>query len=256
MFIPVDRDRYTKTLRNNYTGIVKSIPENLQQGACKILVFGVYDESFDVEKLPVAYPIYDLVFNKNGSGRLIVPKVNSIVKVTFDGSIYEPRYYGIENQDTSINVNQSSYINSKLILEDEEESLSISYNRDDGIFIKLGQSFINIKPDKSIFINHEGSTSTIQLKNGDIDIVSDNSITNSSSSEITNNSPFIHINGNRTDLGSNPIYSAVNGEIMVELFKAIATIIDQKYPSSPGLTTSLVNSVVTNLISNNVKISP
>ena len=256
MFIPSNYDRFTKTIKRSYTGIVKSLLPNDQKGACRILVHGVYGELFDIDKLPIAYPIYDLVFNKSGSGRLITPKIDSVVKVTFDGSIYEPRYYGIENQDTSSLINESSYENSKLILNDEEESLSISYNRKDGIFIKLGESFLTIKPDKSIMINHEGSTSTINLRDGDIDIVSNSSISNSASSEITINAPYIHNNGNRTDIGSNPIYSNVNGEILVELLKGIATIIDQKYPTSSGITTSLVNSIIPNLISNTVKTSP
>jgi len=254
MIVPVDRS--FKNTNKDYVGLVKSIDVDNQQGICKILVYGIFSDQIPIDKLPNAYPIYDLSFNDTGSGRLIVPKIGSKVKVRFDGSIYEPRYFGVEEQDNSSTINSSSYENSKLLLQDDSQNLSISYNANDGIFIKHNDSYFVIKPDGSITLNHVNSTSTIQLKGNDIDINSNANVVISSTSQVTVNSNNVHVNGSTTDIGSNPIYSSVNGEPIFELLNLLATIIDAKYPSSPGTTTSIVGQMRNLILSNTVKTSP
>jgi hypothetical protein len=125
-----------------------------------------------------------------------------------------------------------------------------------GFILDLKESLFNILPDNSILIKHKDGTAVIEMKGNDIDILSDNAITVSSNNQITLNSNYAHVNGVNTDLGANPIFSNMNGEPAMELLKIMATAIDNKYPVTPGVLISAVNSMEPLILSGTVKTTP
>ena len=78
----------------------------------------------------------------------------------------------------------------------------------------------------------------------------------SSPNTITANSARVHANGDKTDVGANPIYSAVNGEQMMILFKILSTAIDAKMNVTPGLNAAVVEAMKPLILSSTVKTSP
>ena len=98
------------------------------------------------------------------------------------------------------------------------------------MMMDYNQSLISIRPDGSILINHKGSSSTIELKGADIDIVTNNSVNVSAPNNVTINSQLVHANGNQTQLGSNPAFHDLLAEPTIVLLKGLATIINNKLP--------------------------
>ena len=94
--------RYREILENSYVGIIEKIDDPNFEGRCKIRVFGVFEDfdqnvgSIPTDDLPWAYPLEDMRFGKAGSGSFSTPRLDSKVKVFFDGDIYTPRYYSNE----------------------------------------------------------------------------------------------------------------------------------------------------------------
>lgn len=251
-------------MNNSYLGKIVEIDDPERIGRVRIKVFGIFGDennklfNIPTEDLPWSYPINQgLVFGTNGSGKFSSPKMDAIVRVIFDGDQYHPRYWSLEDLDPDMKAElEADYEGFHSLLYDSSENLKILYSRNSGLLLSLNNSVINILPDNSIVIDHSGSSSTIELAGDVVTIKSNNAVDISTNNAITHNSNFVHVNGARTDVGGNPIYSSVNGEIMFALFQAIGTAIDSKMPLTPGVYAGLVAQIKTQMLSTTVKVSP
>lgn len=260
----VKNSKLLELINDSYIGIVESIDDPKFEGRCKIRVFGVFGDKNDtlgkipVEDLPYAYPHYELSFgSKDGAGRISIPKIGSKVRVIFEHDIYHPRYFSIEELDPELKeLLKANYENFHSLMFDSVEGMKIYYTKNSGFLIDLKESTINIQPDGAIILNHKGSSSTIEMRGNDIDIVTKNSINLSSPNNVTINSNLVHVNGAQTDIGGNPIYKNVNGEILMVFLKALSTAHDQKYPTTPGAMSGLLQSMESLILSSTVNTSP
>lgn len=269
-----ERQRRTKNKRKgsklleiaqeSYIGKIEEIDDPNFEGRCKIRVFGVFGDKGDslgsipVEDIPWAYPLHDLQFGSDtGTGRFSTPKMGAMVRVVFEGDQYHPRYFSIEEIDEELKgLLQEDYPNFHSVLYDSGEQMKIYYAVNSGFIIDLKESFINIEPGGAIIIQHTGASATIEMRGDDIDIVTNNAVNISTPNTITHNSNLVHVNGATTDLGANPIYSNVNGEIMMKLFAALAAGLDAKYPTTPGQFANLVQQMESSILSATVNTTP
>lgn len=222
---------------NSYLGqIVSTAGSDEYPGRVKIRVYGVFDSQDlgtipDVD-LPYAYPLLELGFgSKDGGGAYSSPKVGAIVRVVFKDDIYHPRYYAPEYLAEELKQEiKNAPENFHSLLFDVDESVKVYYSQKSGMMIDYSESLINIRPDGSILINHKGSSSTIELKGADIDIVTNNSVNISAPNNVTINSQLVHVNGSQTQLGTNPAFHELLAEPTIVLLKGLATIINNKLP--------------------------
>lgn len=255
-------DYYEDDLRGTYLGKVLENDDPEFLGRCKILVYGKFgnnEEAIPTEDIPWATPYRPLSFGSDsGSGAFSTPKKDSIVKVVFDGgSIHHPKYLALEELNKDVQrILQDSYENSHFLVYDSDEKLRIYYTKKSGLLIDFDTSLINVKPDGSILIDHKGSQSTIELRGGAITINSNLTTSISSPNQIDANSNFVHMNGLITHLGSLPSFSNVNGEPLMILISILATMIDAKFPTSPGAAAQAVSSFTSLILSKTVKTSP
>lgn len=251
-------------VEQSYLGKIMDVDDAKHEGRCRIRVFGVFGgeddtqlENIPTADLPWAYPLLPAIFGKNGSGSFHTPKKNSIVRVFFDGDQYHPYYYSISELDADLKAKISAdYKNFHGILFDEEEKLRIWYSQKTGLLINLDDSIINIKPNNSILIDHKTSSSTIELAGPNCTITTNANVDVSSKNNITLNSNQVHANGTITRIGANPIFSAVNGEPLMLLFKAMATVLDAKLATTNGLAVGLVQQFEAAILSKTVTTTP
>lgn len=246
-----------------YLGKIVDINDPLHKGRCKILVYGIFGttklEDIPVDDLPWAYPEVPITFGNKGGGQISIPKKDQIVKVKFPtDSIYHPVYTSIEElAEDMIDEMKKDYAGFHSLLYDTTGSIKIYFAKGTGLMIDHGTSILNIKPNGNIVINHSGSSSTIELAGDTISVTSTNAVNISTPNTITSNSNYVHVNGSTTDVGANPIYSAVNGEPLMLLLKAMATAIDQsKFPISNGTFSQMVQSAESSILSSTVNTTP
>ena len=85
-----------------YVGKVIYIDDITRTGRCKIRVYGLFDE-LDDDNIPWFTPVNSSIFSKNGGGSLDVPKIGTIVRVTFEnGDVYAGQYMALENVDPAL----------------------------------------------------------------------------------------------------------------------------------------------------------
>lgn len=224
-------------ISNSYLGeIVSTAGIDEYPGRVKIRVYGVFDSqdlgSIPDVDLPYAYPLMNLGFGgKDGGGQYSSPKVGAIVRVVFKDDIYHPRYFAPEYLTEELKQEiKNSPNNFHSLIFDADEQMKVYYSQKSGMMMDYNQSLINIRPDGSILINHKGSSSTIELKGADIDIVTNNSVNVSAPNNVTINSQLVHANGSQTQLGSNPAFHDLLAEPTIVLLKGLATIINNKLP--------------------------
>ena len=249
---------------DSYLGEIVEIDDPKFEGRCKIRCWGIFGKDntnlgkIENKFLPWAYPYYDLSFgDKTGSGKFSTPRIGTKVRVIFNEDIYHPRYISIETLNDELKaLLKDDYDGFQSILFDSDNKIKFYHSKKSGILLDYYGSIFNILPDKSILIQHADSSSVIELKGSDIDIVSKSNITASSNNSITLNSNTVHANGKKTSIGAQPIYKSVNGDLLFVLLKILATNIDAKLPLTPGVTINIVNQMEKVVLSNTVKVSP
>jgi len=265
--------------QGSFVGRVVDNDDPNREGRCRIMVFGVFDFEEPVydknnkpipgqtkrtelkkEDIPWAYPKNNNFFagGEGGFGNLSVPKIGAIVSVNFcDGNIYSPEYSSIININTDMQAAISaSYLNSHVFGWDQDEELKVYYTPDIGMEISLKDSHITINPDTSITIEHSGSESIIELVGPNINITCNSSINLASNSLIRAESTEVAMNGSAvTKLGPAPTYSAVLAEPLWAFLKSLATAVDGKLPSTPGVYSSQASAFEQLSTSKNVKVS-
>ena len=251
-------------ITESYIGVIEDIDDPNFEGRCKIRVYGIYGDtdeslgSIPTEHMPWAYPLHDFQFGSidGGTGKFSTPKMGAKVRVKFEGDQYHPRYFSLEHIDGELkSIIEADYENFNSIMYDSDEQMKMYYAVNTGFLLELKETFINIEPNGAVVIQHKGGSAIIEIRGDDIDVVTNNSMNVSTPNNITLNTNQAHINGAFTDLGANPIYSNVNGEILMKLLLAIATGLDAKYPSTPGQFANLVTQMEALILSNTVKTS-
>lgn len=283
------KETYSENLLNkDWLGIIVDIDDPLRRGRVKARVFEKFDQRKPIDEkgsypdqeltfddylnddnflipkddLPWLFPVQSSIFGGGenpGYGSFSSPKLKSLIKVKFaNNDIYSGEYSMIvranEAMMQEIN-NDEDYINSNILLYDEDEEVKVMYKRSLGLQIFHKDSYMVIRPDSSIYIEHKDTESLMEFKGPNIKVVSNRDIDVTSGNKITVNSEIVHVNGSDTYIGSSPNYSAVNGEPLMKVLKGLALIIDTKLGPSPGAATTIVNSGQPLILSKTVKTS-
>lgn len=242
---------------NNLIGVVVENNDPIYSGRCKVKVYGVFDKT-KTELIPWASPIMSNVFGGSGGGSISIPKIGSIVRVKFNnGDIYAPEYTCIQNLDKNlIDKIKDDYIGTHVIMYDPDVNISVIYQNSLGFEIFYKGSFINISPDSMITIQHANGDSFIQLEGGTINIGSNEDIRITTSSTVEVTADEVKMNGNQTTkVGPGPYTPAIISDVLWGVLTQIATNVDAKFPSTPGVNAALVKTAMNSGNSTNVLIS-
>jgi len=168
------KDLRTDNLRGSeWIGIVEDNNDDLFEGRCKVRVLGKMDQRVDpedpdsdfvlpTEVLPWARPAHGFSGgSETGSGSHSVPKINSVVKITFDsGNIYSPIYhFNLYPSDELKEEIIGSYQNAHSLIYDTEANpgpIKLFFTEEKGLMLDYNDSQINIRPDNTVYIEHGG----------------------------------------------------------------------------------------------------
>jgi len=189
-----------------WVGIVEDTADDIFEGRCKIRVYGKMDDRVDPEDPESAYKLptaslpwarpHQLMYggSNSGSGKFEIPKLGSIVRLTFDnGNFYQPVYHeNIYPSDETKAEIEASYQNSHVLIYDTafgltgalEDGVSEATNEREGEHIKVffteekglmmdyttteGPTTVNVKPDNSVEIINANGDTIVMLNDGNI----------------------------------------------------------------------------------------
>lgn len=228
----------------NWLGEVVDIADPNKIGRIKIRVFGKFDD-LEVEDIPWAYP--NTVFTSGGTsggGFFSVPKLGSIVAVSFDnGNIYHPEYKFIQNISTELKEEiAESYDNAHSLIYDTvtEGGLKVYFTESKGLVFDFKSTIVNLKPDNSITVITESGDSSIEITNdgkltitqkGDIEVTSDANI-NIKCKDATVESNNTYVKSKRIELGNSATEPLILGNKFMSFFNS-HTHVTPAGPSSP-----------------------
>lgn len=245
-----------------YLGTVEDANDPRKEGRCRIRVFGIHEDTIKTKDLPWAYPKQKAAFfGQDGQGGSVsIPKKGGVVAVMFNnGNIYSPEYYTIQELAADVKSELSKpgeYLGTHIVLFDGDEELKVWFTVNKGITIQLKNSKINIGQDRAIQIEHADSSSSIELRGGEININSNSTINLTSGSEVEIASNDVWVNGNFVTVGHGPVKQpAVLGENLFLCLTQLASVIDAKYYPTPGVASGIVNSYRSLALSDTVEIS-
>lgn len=241
-------------------------------GRCKIRIYGKMDGrinqdlddseySIPDDDLPWAYPGNGSFFaggDSLGAGFISVPKVGSKVKVRFSaGNVYSPEYYAVQDLNKNlVNEIKDSYQNAHVLFYDEDENVKVVCTQKNGFEIFYKESHIVINPDSSITIEHKDTSSIIELVGTKINITANSIVNVTSNSKVNIVSSECDLNGTSvTKLGPAPVFSGVKAEPLWAFLKMLASAVDAKNPSTPGIMSSSASSFEKLSTSKNVKLT-
>lgn len=241
-------------------------------GRCRVRIFGKFDGRANLDdtasaynipddQLPWAYPTSGNIFGggeSQGAGFLSVPKIGARVKVRFSaGNLYAPEYFALQDLNQSvIDEVKDSYQNAHVLFFDEDEKVKVVYTPAKGLELFHKDSHILINPDSSITIEHKESSSIIELVGSNINITANSTVNITANSKIQSEASECVLNGSSvTKLGPAPAYSAVMAEPLWTFLKMMASAIDAKLPSTPGVLSTQAASFEQLSTSKNVKLS-
>lgn len=262
------KDLRSDDLKNTqWVGRIEDTNDELFEGRCKIRVFGKMDQRIDpsdssseyvlpIDVLPWARPATSSSGGSNsGSGTFSVPKLGSIVRITFDnGNYYSPIYHNaIYSSDELKEEIQNSYQNSHILIYDTAfglnldrdttnnerggESIKIFFTEEKGLVFDyntvVGPTKINIKPDNSVEIVNANGDSIIMLNDGNItfthsakfiinstdntEINCNNAIIKCNTADITASTKAI-IDSPNIELGRSAVESVIKGDTFSAIF--------------------------------------
>lgn len=117
-------------------------------------------------------------------------------------------------------------------------------------------SHIVINPDSSITIEHKDTESIIELTGSTINITANSTINITANSKINAEASESIFNGtSATKLGPAPSYSGVLAEPLWTFLKMLASAVDAKTPSTPGVMSTQAASFEQLSTSKNVRLS-
>lgn len=245
----------------SYLGIVEDPNDPRKEGRCKIRVFGIYDD-LEVDDIPWAYPKNkSTYFGQDGQGGSVsIPKKGSVLAVQFNnGNIYSPEFFSPHElaEDVKEELQKDGeYLGSHIVLFDGDEELKVWFTVNKGLTIQLKDSRVNIGQDKAIMIEHADSSSSVELRGGEININSNSTINLTSGSEIEAASNDVWINGNFVTVGHGPIKQpAVLGDNLFLCLTQLAAVVDGKFYPTPGVAAGIVNAFKSLTLSQTVDVS-
>ena len=198
------KDLKTDDLKGSqWIGIVEDTNDDLFEGRCKIRVLGKMDQRVNpadpasdfvlpTQALPWARPsVASSGGSQTGSGTFSVPKLGTVLRITFDnGNYYSPVYHeSIYPSDELKTEIQNSYPNSHILIYDtafgltgggneevtnerEGESIKVFFTEEKGLVMDYttatGPTVINIKPDNSVEITNANGDTIVMLNDGNI----------------------------------------------------------------------------------------
>lgn len=259
-----------------WIGIVEETNDDLFEGRCKIRVLGKMDQRTDpantksdyilpIESLPWARPsVASSGGSVTGSGTFSVPKLGSVVRITFDnGNYYCPVYheslYPSDEVKTEI---QNAYLNSHVLIYDtafglagggneevtnerEGEGIKVFFTEEKGLMMDYtttaGPTTINIKPDNSVEIINVNGDTIVMLNDGNITfthsakfiINSTNNTEINCKDAIINCENMIVNNSSSIELGKGATEKLVLGDAFLSLFNQHTHIGNLGAPTSP-----------------------
>ena len=237
-----------------WVGIVEDTNDDIFEGRCKIRVYGKMDDRVDPEDPDSAFKIptialpwsrpHQLMYggSNTGSGKFEIPKLGSIVRLTFDnGNYYQPIYHeNIYPSDETKTEIESSYQNSHVLIYDtafgltgelqdgvsevinerEGEHVKVFFTEEKGLMMDYttaeGPTTVNIKPDNSVEIINSGANTEINCEDAIINCT--NMIVNHASS---------------IELGQGATEPLVLGDLMTTLFNSHTHVGNLGAPTSP-----------------------
>ena len=229
-----------------YMGTVVDANDPLKQGRCKIKVHGLFD-TLKTEDLPWANPsTKPTFFGKEGAASISIPKNGALVVVTFDqGDIYSPEYSQLQELAADLQEElkkDGEYLGSHFILWDGDEALKLWFTVGKGLTFENKASRINIAQDSKITIEHKETQSIIELEGPTIKIVANSTVDITATSEVRVTSEQVWLRGDFTRLGASGLTEpAVMGDALMATIESLASMIDGKLPSTPGLAKGVVS---------------
>lgn len=265
-----------------WIGIVEDTNDDIFEGRCKIRVYGKMDDRVDPEDPQSAFKIptaalpwsrpHQLMYggSNSGSGKFEIPKLGSIVRVTFDnGNFYQPVYHeNVYPSDETKAEIEASYQNSHVLIYDTafgltgtlEDGVSEATNEREGEHIKVffteekglmmdyttteGPTTVNVKPDNSVEIINANGDSIVMLNDGNITFTHSAQVTINSGANTEINCEDAIINCKNTivnhassiELGQGASEKLVLGNEFMKLFNAHTHIGDRGSSTSPPIT--------------------
>ncbi len=225
----------------HYLGVVVDNKDPEFKGRAKVKVFGIFDD-LNNEEIPWAHQRFEMSYGDGGgSGRISVPKLGSVVHVQFNNrNYYSPEYKAIQELSPDlIDEISRSYDGAHSLIYDGIEKLKMFYTVEKGLVIDLKDSRIIIRNDNSILISHADDTTSIELRGGIITEYADQEINCTGVNKIKHTSEEFHADGKTTNLGHNPVFSAICAEPLWDFLKKLSAAVDSKVPATPGVNTTL-----------------
>lgn len=239
---------------NNWLGIVINNVDPDFAGRCKVKVFSLMDDIPD-EYIPWFVPMTGSIFSNSGAGNISIPKIGTLVRVTFSGSdIYSGEYTAIQNIDSElIEEIKNDYQGTHVLLYDSSQEILVIFQPNSGFKIYYRESYIQITPDNMITLQHSNNQSVIQLIGDKITISSESQI-DVAAKTVNINAEIANVEGSQfTTIGEgDKAYHAINGEQLMSLIGILAKNIDAKTPASPGMNSSLVSSMKPGILNSKV----
>jgi len=242
---------------NDWIGIIVNTADPTFSGRCQVKVFGLFD-NIDNKYMPWAIPAHSAIFGATGGGSLSVPKVGQFVRVQFNnGDQYAPEYTAIQNVDNDlIQKIKNDYQGTHVLLHDADADLTVIYQPQSGFQIFHKESFFQITPDSLVTLSTPNGDSFIQMDGDTINVSTKNEVHVSAASVAEVVADEVRVIGSQTTkIGTGPYMHGVAGETLISLLSILASSLDAKLPSTPGVNVGIVESVKASILSSNVLIS-
>ena len=262
-----------------WIGIVENTDDDIFEGRCRIRVFGKMDQREDpedpssayimpTESLPWARPsVASSGGSNSGSGTFSVPKLGTILRITFDnGNYYSPVYHEslYPSDETKAEI-EAAYPNSHVLIYDtafgltgdlqsgdpevtnerEGEHIKVFFTEEKGLMMDYttteGPTTVNIKPDNSVEIINANGDSIVMLNDGNITFTHSAQFTINSGANTEINCEDAIINCTNTvvnhassiELGQGAVEKVVLGDTCMALFNKHTHIGNLGAPTSP-----------------------
>lgn len=242
-----DNNQLYQNLKNaQYIGEVIKNDDPDFLGRIKVKVFGLFTDLNEFE-IPWCYPEnISIPSSESGGSSYSPPKIGSKVKVRFaDDSPYSLFY--------STHVRLSSEVQGFLqsvkdahdvliLVYDVDKQLQIFYTPENGFFINLKDTSLNITNENEVIIRNSKDANVLRLNKDGSTTLKTNKLDIAASNEITLTTPTLNLTGTEVNIGVAPAFSAVLAEPLWVFLKALSAAVDVKWPPTPGAMTSAANS--------------
>ena len=165
----IGEELYEDNLKDTvWLGKVVDIADPNKDGRVRVKVFGKFDK-LENDMIPWAQAGNMMTAGSaSGSGFHSVPKLDSVVGVTFDnGNIHEPSYFNFQHLSDDLKSEiEGSYENAHSLIYDTvtEGGVKVFFTEEKGLMLDYQEVQFNIKNDKSVFITNPNGD-TVELKN-------------------------------------------------------------------------------------------